>query len=329
MSEQATEITGDRFVDLSATEQAARPFQVEPRVHKDDFIFVWHAEGRDKRSLEQAAQIYFSDGANSTRQLDSLVRKFLPKLDRPTLLEFASGYGCLTRHLRKLTDTYAVTACDIHPEAVAFIGKTIGVDAVLSHRVPEKFAVAGQFDVVFALSFFSHMPPATFARWINALLDRVKENGILIFTTHGRVGQAEINVASVEPDGHWFATLSEQRDLPTSDYGTMLVRPRFVFDALSSRGDCTLRFFEEAFWWGLQDTYIYEKLRTADPIVQRTPDKEISQRDATINQMNRTINGLHQEIGDLRAEVNMLRDSTSWRITAPLRAIKARLSARR
>ena len=73
------------------------------------------------------------------------------------LLEFASGYGCLSRHLVKMTDRYDVLSCDIHPAAVEFIDRQIGLQATLSHSRPDQLKLRQQFSVVFALSFFSHI----------------------------------------------------------------------------------------------------------------------------------------------------------------------------
>jgi len=140
---------------------------------------------------------------------------------------------------------------------VNFIQGNIGVEALLSNFVPEELAIGRRFDVVFALSFFSHMPPMTFKRWLNTLMDQVEDQGIFIFTTHGRVGQARIGVTSLGEDGYWFAPLSEQRDLPTDDYGTMLVRPHFVFDALGHRTDCVLKFYFLAYNWTVATCFGY------------------------------------------------------------------------
>ena len=83
------------------------------------------------------------------------------------LLEFASGYGCVTRHIKKNPD-YDVVSCDIHPQAVDFLRSRIDVKAIQSMHVPEEFAPVDKFDVVFALSFFSHMPKSSFGRWLRA-----------------------------------------------------------------------------------------------------------------------------------------------------------------
>jgi SAM-dependent methyltransferase len=301
----------DEYVDLSITAPVAERYGVEARIHTGDFIFMYHLDGHDKRPETEAASVYFADGAQSTDKLRTLLREYFPGRSGLRLLEFASGYGCLTRHLVKHKDILT-TACDIHPEAVEFIKTHIGADAVLSARDPDALSLPAKYDAVFALSFFSHMPPATFKRWVNALLDRVADGGLLIFTTHGRVGQAQIKVESLGPEGRWFAPLSEQRDLPTSDYGTMLVTPGFVFDTVAHRDDYALRFYCEAFWWGTQDTYIFQKVEDgAARGMHPAGAAWKTERDV-----------LEQRIRALTCEVQMLRASTSWKLAAPLRMVK-------
>ena len=84
------------------------------------------------------------------------------------LLEFASGYGCVTRHLKK-NPAYDVVSCDIHPQAVDFLSSRLKVKAIQSVHTPEEFATVDKFDVAFATSFFSHMPKSSFGRWLKAL----------------------------------------------------------------------------------------------------------------------------------------------------------------
>ncbi len=63
--------------------------------------------------------------------------------------------------------------------------KPWGVESYLSSPVPEQLTLPSQ-DVIFAHSFFSHMPETTWARWLKALANALAPRGVLIFTTPGR-----------------------------------------------------------------------------------------------------------------------------------------------
>jgi hypothetical protein len=209
----------------------ARRFGVKSAIHPDDHIFSYLLQPHPdfKTDLDRATY-YFEDGARSRMKLESLTRELLLK-DGHSLLEFASGYGCVTRHL---TNSSAdLWACDIHPAAINFLQHNLDARAFLSSPFPEKLEVPQQFDVVFALSFFSHMPIPTWARWLVRLIQTTRSGGFVIFTTHGLKSQPNFG-ANVPPTGFWFVPTSEQSDLPTEQYGQTITTPTFVQTAIAS-----------------------------------------------------------------------------------------------
>lgn len=70
------------------------------------------------------------------------------------LFEFASGYGCVTRHFSNILPEVAVASCDIHPEAMQFISEQLGVNTTISSSVPAQLSVPDQYDIIFALYSF-------------------------------------------------------------------------------------------------------------------------------------------------------------------------------
>ena len=89
----------------------------------------------------------------------------------------------VSRHLNRMKERYALTACDIHEQAIEFLQTAIEVDAVLSRTDPDDLSLPESFDVVFALSFFSHVPDGTWGRWLRKLYSALANDGLLIFTT--------------------------------------------------------------------------------------------------------------------------------------------------
>src|SRR5690606_26332661 len=146
---------------------------------------------------------YFEDGRDSAERFAGVVRAHLP--ERPftqvRVLEFASGYGCVSRHLSGGCD---LTCCDIHPAAHDFVSGALGLESVLSSSVPESLQLPGRYDVVFALSFFSHMPITTWQRWLARLADAVEPGGLLVFTTQGEASRAHFGDPDIPESGFWF-----------------------------------------------------------------------------------------------------------------------------
>ena len=114
-----------------------------------------------------------------------------------------------------------------------------------------------KYDVVFALSFFSHIPDKVFGEWIKALYEVVKPGGVLIFTTHGTLFKNRFN--KMTTNGFSFDLASEQKDLATEEYGSTVSEYEYV-ERKCKENICKIpEIFEEGFWWKIQDLYIIRK----------------------------------------------------------------------
>jgi hypothetical protein len=257
----------DSKEDELLCQKFAQQWRVIPVIHPMDYLFqfVIHLP-LYQSNREQAIAYYFSDGFASAENLRLILEGICGIRNRAcTLLEFASGYGCVTRHLQNVLPAVKVTSCDIHPEAITFLQNEFGVDAMQSHAVPEQVSTDKRFDVVFALSFFSHMPKTTFSRWLKTLSSLVVPGGFLVFTTHGLTSKRlHIKNTEFDKDGFFFLSSSEQKDINPSEYGCAVVQPLFVLHAAKQVGELSLTYFREAHWWGHQDLYVFQKTASPD-----------------------------------------------------------------
>ena len=209
---------------------------------------------------------YFKGGAEAAGWLRNMVGIFRP-VDQPfKLLEFAAGYGRVTRHLRRVMPAARVIASDIHPAAVRFLDQ-LGVEAHQSAARPETFSADIKYDVIFALSFFTHMPKSTWTRWLRALLRHLEPGGCLIFTTHGVPGMKIMGNAHGRPlawdaDGFWFEPMSEQEDIDTAEYGSTGTSLRFVTQQIEEAGATLFQYQERGA--GYQDVYVVRGAEAGD-----------------------------------------------------------------
>jgi methyltransferase family protein len=239
--------------------EIAKKAQVTPLIHPNDFIFRFLIDNPSFPSKKDAVNYYFTDGENSAKVLQELIHNALalPKHASFKLLEFASGYGCVTRHFTHYLPNARITCCDIHQEAINFIKSQLSTDAVLSRSIPEKLQFSETYDVIFALSFFSHMPESTWGRWIRKLYSALNDHGYLIFTTHGKVSNSKyLGNVSIPANGFYFKPDSEQQDLEKSEYGTTVTTPEFVIGEMYKQIMAPLVLYKEGFWWQHQDLYI-------------------------------------------------------------------------
>jgi hypothetical protein len=241
----------------------ATQMDVEPEISSDDMLFDFLVRSVFPTQHSGAVEAYLKGGADCAQRFSALCREHL-KSEPKSILEFASGFGRVTRHVKKLFPNTSWTCSDVHPRAVNFCRCTLGVDALLSPTVPEDWVVSRKFDVVFALSFFSHMPHSRFSAWLKGLLDAVIFGGILIFTTHGATSLRNMKAGGLnavfDSKGFFWDAHSDQRDLDSIDYGTSAVSFNYVQRALNTLPNAELVRFQQAFWWGHQDLYVVQNL---------------------------------------------------------------------
>jgi SAM-dependent methyltransferase len=243
--------------------ECADTYSVSPEIHDADMLLQFVLKHPAFPEPAQAIRYYFSDGAESARKLHEIITRNTPSRpagSRYSLLEFASGYGMVTRHLGGVLETADIVSCDIHEQAVEFIRNTLHTKAQISRHIPEELHFDAPFDVVFALSFFSHMPEATFGRWLKALFRAVAPGGLLVFTTHGLASQAAFGDIVIPDNGFWFIANSEQDDLNTAEYGSAITTPDYVIGELFRMVRAPIREFKHAYWWGHQDLYVIAKI---------------------------------------------------------------------
>ncbi|GAB2455469.1 hypothetical protein GCM10027082_02500 [Comamonas humi] len=203
---------------------------------------------------------YLADGWRTLAELMAVMERVgQPLVQSRAFLEFASGHGRFTRHLVKLLGADKVTVSDVVPDAVDFAARTFGVQGFLSASVPEALAAPRQYDTVFVLSLFSHLPRGTWARWLQALYDTVAPGGMLVFSTHG-IKAAQFHHVPLDAEGFFFAPSSESHAIDPNEYGTAFTTEAFVRARIAETvGADRLEYFAPVQFWNHQDVYVLRK----------------------------------------------------------------------
>lgn len=223
-------------------------------IDKNDFIFHF-VNNHLSHTNESAINYYFLNGLDSTIKLKNILDEY--KINNGTLLEFASGYGCLTRHMANIIPFMDVTCSDIHDNAIFFIKNILKYKTIKSKTIPEELII-DKFRVIFVLSFFSHMPIKTWERWLQKLFSLVQNGGILIFTCHSKTSAKNSGI-KMPDSGFFFTNNSEQKDLSSEEYGMTITLPHFVFKYIDQLENVEHVKFLPSYWWEHQDLYIISK----------------------------------------------------------------------
>jgi SAM-dependent methyltransferase len=203
--------------------------RVNSLIHKDDEMFVFTL-GKKQSDRDLSASDYFETGKRIADSVGQLVRwKFGGFQNVNRFLDFASGYGRVTRFLVQEIGPERVWVSDISASAVEFQKETFGVHGFVSVRQPKALEVTERFDCILVCSLFSHLPESTFVPWLEKLYSLLAPNGLLIITTHDE------SLRGAKPnDGpvFWFSEESEIDTLDKKEYGSTFVNEHYVRAAI-------------------------------------------------------------------------------------------------
>jgi SAM-dependent methyltransferase len=253
---------------LAICKEMGRRYNVAPDIYEQDLLLKHILAKSGPKALES----YFQGGHQNAAQLAGVVGKLFSKGERIKILEFASGYGRVTRHLRTLLKEHQLVASDIHPAACRFLQEKIGVEARCSDKQPELLDVGGDYDLIVVLSLFSHLPPQTFGRWLAALYGRLKVGGYLMVTANGPAAMERFPILAKGYNfrrGFGYRGLSDQGDLDPKDYGTMAVSlPYFAKTVADAIPTARIASFTSGAWFNSQDEWVIRR-GSIDPTAAR------------------------------------------------------------
>jgi SAM-dependent methyltransferase len=183
------------------------------------------------------------------------------------VIDFACGYGRVTRWLPTVMPAARVTACDIQKEAVAWCAAEYGVRPLLAD--PELVATAfARYDLLFAISLVTHLSERRLTRLFSVLNDIIKPNGVVIFSSHGRTSARNATaikeyldpariIVDLEKDGIVFIPYPHSRD---KDIGDTFVTKEYIERMMARHAPMlSLVFCEEATFWDMQDCYVFKR----------------------------------------------------------------------
>src|SRR6185295_18922355 len=216
---------------------------IDARDEMLDFLAAAQAGDRE-RGLCQ----YFRSGASIADSLGQVLRWRFGEPGRPVrILDFASGYGRVTRFLVRKIPPELVWVADVYADGVRFQEERFGVHGLVSTVRPEDFSCGERFDAILVTSLFTHLPEERFVAWLRVLLGLLIPGGLLAFSAHS----PEVLPAGVEmpAGGFLFQPVSESGSLDKSDYGSTWVTEAFVRSALeraTGTPDASLHHIERA-----------------------------------------------------------------------------------
>lgn len=253
LAEYAGLLGGYRETDLDRTRRAD---DVENR--DDD---QWHA------------QHYFTVGEEAAQLV---VRMLLANMRCPpaAILDFPSGSGRVTRHLRAMFPEARIGACDLYREHVDFCARQFGAEPIMSTENLDRLEIEPEWDLVFCGSLLTHLPESLFWPTIRFIVRALSPTGIALVTLEGRRAEDiqdhewkliddprfEKIRRGYHRRGFGFADYSGdmRRLFPSqSTYGIALAKPSWVMAGLEQMPDISILGYVERAWDDHQDVVVF------------------------------------------------------------------------
>lgn len=212
-------------------------------------------------------RMYFEGGKWNCAEVEKVLGDVGFRLaDARSMLEFACGYGRLTRHFVHMLPPARITGSDIDPGAVAFVRERFGVDGLVSTSSPTDLSHDRRFQLIVVVSLFSHLPLDSWSRWLAQLYGLLEDDGLLLFSTLG-MHAYDVNVPAgardrfVSPvDGFHYGTDNETRGrLSGRHYGITYVDEAFVRRTVAATCDGELVTFVPRALNDFQDAYVLRR----------------------------------------------------------------------
>jgi Methylase of polypeptide chain release factors len=130
--------------------------------------------------------LFLYHGLNQLRQIMAMFethRKSDPP--RPRILDFGVGSGRLARFLAHRPDIWELHGSDVNPEMGNWCQVNLPGQFRRNEPLPPLSFESEHFDLIYALSVFSHLPLTATKAWLNELARLLKPGGVLVITTHG------------------------------------------------------------------------------------------------------------------------------------------------
>jgi SAM-dependent methyltransferase len=194
------------------------------------------------------------------------------RADFSSILDFACGFGRVSRVLRAAFPRAELAVCDISREAVDYCAGRFDAKPVYSNESPSGITISRTFDLIWCGSLLTHLESPQFIGFLDLFRSLLSPGGLLVFTTHGpfvakriRTGEytygideARISplIQDYEATGFGYADYpgSTSEALGLSKYGIVIAKPWWICRCIEQLPDVRLLTYTEKIWDNHQDS---------------------------------------------------------------------------
>jgi SAM-dependent methyltransferase len=179
--------------------------------------------------------------------------------DIGSMLDFGCGCGRVLRHWHGLRGT-RICGTDSNESLVEWARANLPFAEVSSNRLEPPLGYAGgEFDLVYALSVFTHLTPELQAPWMDELFRVLKPGGHLVVSTHGEHYIDRLNPAERRRFERGQLIVKDNTKAPGSNMCSAYHPLAYMRDSLAKRFETVAFIPEGAQGNPSQDLYLLRK----------------------------------------------------------------------
>lgn len=147
-------------------------------IHKNDLMFAFHLY-HVSHDIKHGVLSYFRAGYKLARNLKAIAEE--NNLETNRILDFGSGYGRVSRFLPQLFPDAEIEISEVKQPSIQFQKEAFDFTGIHHGQDARSFYGSG-YEMILALSVFTHLPKPAFEAWLAKLIDCLAPGGALVFT---------------------------------------------------------------------------------------------------------------------------------------------------
>jgi SAM-dependent methyltransferase len=180
----------------------------------------------------------------SGRRSKERIERTLLELGRPLegferILDFGCGCGRTLRWLEPWARTCRLHGCDVDAEAIAWCAAEIAfADFRVNRALPPLDYADAAFDLVYAVSVFSHLDDGPAGLWLEELRRVLRPSGLLLLSVHGEGARSELDagqLARLDAQGFLYVRTDRWKGVHPDWYQVAYHTPDYVRERFGKR----------------------------------------------------------------------------------------------
>ena len=146
----------------------------------------------------------------------ALTRHAVGAPEKPSTLDFGCGCGRVTWHVKRQHPAWTITGCDIDAEAIAWCQQhlqRVATFDLIEHWPPVALA-SDTFDLIYAISVFTHLGEEMQFAWLKELQRLAKPGGLLLLSVHSIALLGDARASEARKEGFVYSAARAAEGLP-------------------------------------------------------------------------------------------------------------------